>query len=207
MKLADIHPDKYIPLDYARTAASTGMRIGGTSPVAPLHEGPFQRYFATLDFQDLVLSIFYAFDVLGEDAARDIIAFNNQLLLSSQLIHVVVHSAAAIETSTVPATVSAHKLECGPLVVDDQWDASADGQPFPYSKLGGRPFISNVPLTGEAFRDAERRGFRQLAQFDTPNPRTHPFVQGFPFDPGSLHVLFKGGSPGAFEFAFVIQQA
>jgi len=168
--------------------------------------GRLQKYFGTMEFRGgLSVSVFYSFDIYGDDKDRDIISHNNRLLFPCELIHAVTHeSGMASGMSEVSAEVSCHKIR---LDVE-QRDVMEEGSSLPYShsKIGGRPFVDNVALVGEAFQQSTIRGFQQLIQFGTPNPTTHPFVDGFPWDPGWLHVFAKGASLEDCEFAFIIQQ-
>jgi hypothetical protein len=76
----------------------------------------------------------------------------------------------------------------------------------PWSKVGGRPFIDNIARVGPAFDELEQNGYRQLFQFDTPDPSRQSYIDGFPWDPGWLHVFVRGEYLNDADFAFVVQQ-
>jgi hypothetical protein len=206
MFISSLKADRCIPLTYAPDCIGAGSRVGGLSPTAPRFHSPHQRHFATLEFEEgYFVSVFYSFDVSGSDSQRDLIDFNNRLLLPPELLHAVVRPCQLREGGGVPSEVTCHLLEPGSEIPDVQ-DGLPGDAPCPGSKLGGEPFIDNVARCGQAFQRAVAEGYRQLAQLDTPNPRTQPYVKGFPWDPGTLHVLFRGENFEQFEFAFVIQQ-
>ena len=71
---------------------------------------------------------------------------------------------------------------------------------------GGRPFIENTARIAPAFEELENNNYRQLLQFDTPDPVKQSFVEQFPWDPGWLHVFVRGTQLKDAEFTFVIQQ-
>lgn len=206
MTLSDVvKSDICIPFSYASEPSKRGSRIGGRPPrnaVSPFG-GKLQKYFGTIDSDGgSAVSIFYSFDIYGNDEGRDIVAYNNRPLFPSELIHAVVHeSGEAAENSEISAEVSCHTI-----VFDEARPDIAEGVPCTHSKIGGRPFVDNVSLVGQAFEQLLTSGFKQLIQFDTPNPRTHGLVDGFPWDPGWLHVMVRGTTFDNCEFAFVIQQ-
>lgn len=197
-----------VPFSYSSDSSTTGSRIGGHPPriAVSTFDRTFQKYFGTIEFDGgSAVSIFYSFDIYGDDEARDIISYNNQPLFPSELIHAVVHeSGVASGDSDISAEMSCHRI-----VFDTSRPDIAEGEgrvPYAHSKIGGRPFVDNVSRVGQAFEQLLKLGFKQLIQFDTPNPRTHEFVNGFPWDPGWLHVLVRGSTFDNCDFAFVIQQ-
>lgn len=196
------------PFEYDVDPTTRGSRIGGSPPkgAVPHFDTPQQKYFGTIAFDDgQSVSIFYSLDKSGEDEERDVISFNNQVLYPSELIHAVVHeSGVPNDESKISSEVTCHRLAFR-IVIPDQ-DADFPETNYPFSKLGGRPFVENRPRVGGAFEALAVKGFRQLAQFDTPNPSKASFVDGFPWDPGWLHVFVRRLGMEDFEFAFVIQQ-
>jgi hypothetical protein len=203
-----VRDDVCVPFSYASESSSTGSRIGGNPPrnAVSTFDRKFQKYFGTIEFDGgSAVSIFYSFDIYGNDEQRDIISYNNQPLYPSELIHAVIHeSGAATEDSDISAEVSCHRI-----VFDQSRSdiAEQDGNvPYTHSKIGGTPFVDNVSRVGQAFEQLLKLGFKQLIQFGTPNPRTHGFVNGFPWDPGWLNVLVRGTNFDNCDFAFVIQQ-
>lgn len=209
MKFSDIQDDFCVPLSISERCSEIGSRIGGRPPALaqPMYSELRQYYFGTLCFDDgISVSIFYSLDKLGRDEERDILAFNNQLLTPSKLIHAVVHEESPPnEASMVRSEVSCHRIVLGERVLDEQTDDDRSF-PFVHSKIGRHPFIDNPPLVGRAFFEAATSGYRQLVQFDTPSPSTHRFVESYPWDPGWLHVFFREEPPARHEFAFIIQQ-
>ena len=209
MKFSEVlKKNKCRPFTYEIGSASSGSRIGGRPPqnAIPMFYVACQKYFSTIEFDaGLSVSIFYSFDIYGDNEIRDIISHNNRPLFSSELIDAVVHErGVASEDSNISAEVSCHKIKFG---IEQRDMAQGDSTvPYPQSKIGGKPFVDNVSLVGEAFERLLTAGFQQLIQFDTPNPNTHPFVDGFPWDPGWLHVFVKGMTIEGCDFAFVIQQ-
>jgi hypothetical protein len=201
MNLRTLEPTTCYPVTYAAEPAANGSRMGGLSPVQPTFEGPHQKYFATIEFADgWCASIFYSFDILGRDSSRDIIDFNNRLLLPSPLLHAVVHPQGRVdELGLVAAEVSNHRLHMG----EPQLDLES-AVPYARSKVAGTPFLDNVGRCGNAFKRAMDEGYTQLVQFDTPGA-SERYVTGFPWDPGWLHVFLREAPPHR-EFAFVVQQ-
>ena len=209
MTLIDITNDRLcLPFSYSNESCVAGSRIGGRAPqnAVSKFDREFQKYFGTieLDGGDAV-SIFYSFDIYGNDEERDILSYNNRLLFPSALIHAVVHeSGVAGEESEISAEVSCHRIVFDTSRADI---AEGDGNaPYTHSKIGGTPFVDNGSRIGQAFEQSLKMGFKQLIQFDTPNPRTQGFVNGFPWDLGWLHVLIRGTNFDNCDFAFVIQQ-
>jgi len=202
---------KSVPIDFDERPCSEGSRIGGfpSKGAPPQFSSRHSRFFCSVQLGDgFCVSIFHSFDIFGADPDRDIIAYNNQVLQPSALIHAVVHSECkADDQSAIPSEVSCHRLVFG----DEQRDLvhpsdDGDAYPYPRSKVGGSPFIDNVALVGAAFSELEQAGYKQILQFDTPDPRLEYFVEGFPWDPGLLHVFGRKISLDGSEFAFVIQQ-
>jgi len=155
----------------------------------------------------MALSIFYSFDISGVDEAPDTISHNNQLLRASSLIHGVWHrSSDRGRAGSIASEVSCHAVFAGAERPDQESDEVGGYIPFQGAKLGGEPFVENIPRCGEAFDEAARLGFRQLAQFETPNPLLQPYIEGFPWDPGWLHVLVRESSGRMPDLAFVVQQ-
>lgn len=196
------------PFSYANESSSAGSRIGGRPPrnAVAMFDRKLQKYFGTIEFdRGFAVSIFYSFDIYGIDEQCDIISYNNQPLYPSELIHAVIHESEAVTAnSDISAEVSCHKIvfDASRSDITEQ-----DGNvPYMYSKIGGTPFVDNVSRVGQAFEQLLNMGFKQLIQFDTPNPRTQAFVNGFPWDPGWLHVLVRRTSVDNCEFGFVIQQ-
>ncbi|HYE19660.1 MAG TPA: hypothetical protein VEA69_14510 [Tepidisphaeraceae bacterium] len=197
-----------LPLEYRAEPADTGHRMGGTSPVAPHFRGPHQRYFCTIEFDaQTALSIFYSFDITGADEARDVIMHNNRWLRQGELVHGVWHRPERRDADgCVSAAMTCHAIAAGAVRSDLFADDIGEIIVQPDGKIGGRPFVENVPRCGWAFDLALARRFRQAAQFATPNPIKQPYVEGFPWDPGWLHVLVREVEGGEPELGFVVQQ-
>lgn len=204
MKFKDVQTSTCVPFNIEKEDSRYGSVIGGKSPidVKPYFPTSFQKYFSTVYFEDknLGVSIFYSFDIYGDSEDRDIISFNNRILFPSELLHAVIHKGSRRDmNSNVISEVSSHKITFYERI-DDNYN------PYPRSKLGGVSFIDNEALVGAAFDEIHKMGYRQLIQFDTPNPANECHVKGFPWDPGWLHVFVKGTQLTESTFAFIIQQ-
>jgi hypothetical protein len=186
-----------------------GSFIGGPAPqsVSPQFPSSHQKYFGTIGFDEgFGVSIFYSLDIRGEAEERDILRFNNRVLYPSIAISAVVHpEAERARNPCAPSELSSHAIVFGAPSEDLLW-IDRVWMPSPGSKVGGRPVVDNTALVESAFAQVEKGGYHQLFQFDTPNPTACPYVRGFPWDPGWLHVFVRGRSPEDLEFAFVIQQ-
>ena len=101
------------PFEYMRQETRFGSKIGGGSPdnVKPRFKDLDQKYFGTIEFETgWAITIFYSFDIYGNDPARDIISYNNQVLYPSKLIHAVVHSSGYSESrSGINSEVTCHQ--------------------------------------------------------------------------------------------------
>lgn len=196
------------PFAYDRESTDHGSKIGGAVPrdVKPLYVDVNQKYFGTIEFETgRAVSLFYSFDIYGDDETLDIISFNNRVLFPSKLIHAVVHQGSMSDgASEIITVVSCQRIRFEPMQSDRMPDSPE--QVSPRSKVGGRPCIDNVSRVGPAFEELEQSGYRQLFQFDTPDPRSEAYIDGFPWDPGWLHVFVRGEHLAEAEFAFVVQQ-
>lgn len=209
MKLSELPDvDKCFLFEYEADSIKHGSRIGGHPPIdaLPRFHTPRQKYFGTIQFEDgWLVSIFYSFEIFGDDEEYDVILHNNQVLYPSEWINAVVHqNDIADDQSNIPSEVTCHRIKfeasCTDITIEEP------GGPHPLSKVFGRPYVDNAPLVGSAFEQLLNAGYRQLFQFDTPNLKQYPFVEGFPWDPGWLHVFVRGSSIKDWEFAFIVQQ-
>ncbi|UUO05440.1 hypothetical protein M4951_18915 [Blastopirellula sp. J2-11] len=219
-----LSPELSIEFRYANEATHHGSRIGGAPPklAIPQFESPYQKFFATLEFDTgFAVSIFYSFEIFGESEDRDVLKFHSDALEPSALIHAVVHEISpADKLSPIPSEVTCHRLQIGEPAADlFQREFEPDEHfhsqlsyamarhpiPIPESKVGGGPYTENRPLAAESFAALDSRGYRQMAQFASPDGDEIRFVEGFPWDPGMLHLFVKGDAPSSLEFAFVVQ--
>lgn len=196
------------PFSFNLESTGIGSRIGGKPPLdaIPTFDSICQKYFGTIELElNWCVSIFYSLDRHGNDESRDIISFNNRPLYSSELIQAVIHRSERMhDHSNILSEVTCHEIN----IESEQPDVADSDFVVPYSrsKIGGRPYVDNAAVVGGVFEQLLKDGFQQLLQFDTPNPRTHSHVVGFPWDPGWLHVFLRGTNVNDYEFAFVIQQ-
>ena len=196
------------PFSLGRDDSKQGSFAGGLPPIeaTPRFEGPRQKFFATIVFKQFAVSIFYSFDVFEDTGGSDIIQCNNQVIFSCELIHAVLHSGSSRSTkSTIGSDMSSHCISIAEWRADHE-DDETDGVPHGGSKIGGRPYIDNENVAGPGIQKLTDLGYRQLLQFETPDPISEDFVEGFPWDPGWLHVFVAGRSFDELEFAFLIQQ-
>lgn len=191
------------PVEILPSPTLIGSRIGGSpaAEITPRFDDGHQRYFGTFEFPDVPsFSLFYSLDPLGHDTDRDMLSHNNQVLLEFSLIHVIRHPPK------LPASADEKyaSLPCHALLIKERCE---DTPPVSArSKFGGQPFVDNCAVVGGAFEHLLTNGFRQLLQLDTPNPRQFPDLNGYPWDPGWLHIFYKQDAISAFTFAFVVQQ-
>ncbi|WP_339732721.1 hypothetical protein [uncultured Gimesia sp.] len=197
-----------IPLEYEKEPVDSGSKIGGIAPLnaKPIYDVNEQKYFCTIVLDELwSVSIFYSFDINGVDEKRDIISYNNQPLYQCNLIHAVVHKNEKSSTGlSIPSDVTCHKIKIGELQSDLL--SGETNMVIPFSKIGGTPYVDNIALVGRAFEKLYSDGYKQLFQFDTPNPSRQPYIDGFPWDPGWLHVFVREDDIEKYKFAFVVQQ-
>lgn len=178
-----------VPLHYLSSDSGSGCRIGGNCPVGLEFQfaSRWTQYFGTfplLERQGKEFSIFHRFDPRGYDPSRDLISFNNQILLAGELIWAVVHEAS-VRANESPNTFEARGMTMAAEAPDKV--LADDGSLIPYSdsKLGGNCFIFRYQIR-DAVAQLEAVGFQHLLQIgEAPGGA---LIEGFPWDPGFLNV-------------------
>ncbi len=208
MRLSELSSDRCRPFCIGPDDVEQGSFAGGSPPVEaiPNFTGTRQKFFATVAFKEFAVSIFYSFDVFENTGGADVIDHNNQALFPSELIHAVVHSGATRSVdSPIQSDMSAHRISVSEWQDDKEMDET-DDQVYGGSKIGGKPFIDNENVVRPGIQKLLELGYRHFLQFETPDPIQEEYIEGFPWDPGWLHVFIKGERAEELEFAFVIQQ-
>jgi len=208
MRFSDIGNKYCSPISVLESNCQKGSFIGGVPPrgVVPHYKNGRQKFFGTVGFEEFSVSIFYSFEVFGFSETHDLMDFNNRPLFNSDMIHAVVHSPMErdVSSSVIPE-LSPHMLHIEQPILDDLV-LDKEMCIHPGMKIGGKPFVDNKPLVGDAFLDLEKLGFKQMAQFDTPSPIDQPYIQNYPWDPGWLHMFYGNTGEGRLTFAFIVQQ-
>lgn len=175
-------------IEYLAGDVNTGPRIGGSCPsgLEENLEGPHSQYFGTfplLSQDGREFSLFHRFDLLGDDPRRDIIEHNNRILPPSETIWVVVHPSSERSDDS--------RVSCEPrgLILsepraDELRDEDGLVTAYPDSKLGGSCFLLRYWLN-DLVDQLERDGYQQLLQIGL---HRDELIEGFPWDPGYLHV-------------------
>ncbi|MEZ6142310.1 MAG: hypothetical protein R3B84_17255 [Zavarzinella sp.] len=177
-----------VPLRFLPTDAVSGCRIGGPCPVGlkAQFRDSLTQYFGTfplIEFEKTEFSIFHRFDRLGNDAARDIIAFNNQILEPSELIWVAVHPVS-FRSEDSPNIFEARALELHNPGSDLTHDDQCRLIHITGCTLGGHCYVERVQVRDDVKR-LEEEGYRHLLQIGEVGG---DFIEGFPWDPGFLNV-------------------
>ena len=167
---------------------ATGARIGGTVPLgqeyAIMDSGV--QYFGTFPITELPhleFSVFHRFEIFAEHDTRDVILHNNKILAPSDLIWVTVHGPSE-RGSDVARPFEARGLDFGPEIADVTIDDDGNVKPYTESKLGGRCFLLRYWLQDEVSQ-LESAEYKQLLQIGM---HGRDLIDGFPWDPGYLHV-------------------
>lgn len=195
-----MRPLRYMPNDHP-----TGARIGGTVPRGLESEvtDDLVQYFGTFPITaipSLEFSVFHRFDTDGADEARDIIEHNNSILTSSNLLWVVVHGVSE-RGSALARPFEARGIQVGPESPDETVDDDGTVMPHTESKLGGACFLDRGWLRSEV-DELEKAGYQQLLQIGMHGA---DLIDGFPWDPGYLHVWAKAPDK-ADTYRFMVEQ-
>ena len=176
------------PISYNNEDCVEGARIGGPVPKGLENQikNDHSQYFGTFPLPndpESEFSLFHRFEIFGDDEERDIIAHNNRVLEPSDLIWAVVHTRSSRgELSNQP--FEARSLDIGPDSADTATDDEGNEFPYTESKLGGKCFLERYWLQ-EHVTDLEKDGYEQLLQIGV---HGSDLIDGFPWDPGYLHV-------------------
>lgn len=196
---------KMRPIRYKKEDCTGGPRIGGTVPEG-LEEhiiDEHSQYFGTFPLPrgtEREFSIFHRFDILGNDEDRDIIAHNNKVLEPSDLIWAVVHQRSCRgKLSNQP--FQACGLEIGTEIADSVIDKEGNETLYTESKLGGRCFLERHFLQNDVM-ELEEKGYQQLLQIGMHGSH---LIEGFPWDPGFLHV-WAANPDDPMTYRFMIEQ-
>jgi len=176
------------PILYKVHDSNDGPRIGGTVP-AGLEDhivDEHSQYFGTFPLPENFereFSLFHRFEIFGEDDDRDIIAHNNRILEPSNLIWAVVHALSSRGVSSNQC-FEPRALTIGSESADKVTDEEGNATPYSESKLGGKCFLERHWLQ-EDVTELENTGYKQLLQIGM---HGSDLIDGFPWDPGFLHV-------------------
>jgi len=177
-----------VPLKYLLSDATSGCRIGGACPVGL--ESQFSaastQYFGTfplLGYQGTEFSVFHRFDPSGRDATRDLLDFNNRILIPGDLIWAVVHPKS-MRSAESPNMFEPRCLTCESATGDEVSDDLGRMVPYSGCKLGGCCFVERHQVA-DAVKSLEKSGFVHLVQIGLVG---RDFIRGFPWDPGFLNV-------------------
>lgn len=189
------------PLFYKHEDCIKGPRIGGSLPAGL--EGHIKnkhaQYFGTFPLPgrpDREFSIFHSFDILGNNEEHDIIAYNNRVLEPSELIWAAVHAVSSRgELSNQP--FESRALEIGPESVDGWTDEEGHEISYPMSKLGGKCFLERYWLQAHV-TNLENDSYAQVLQICM---HGNDLIDGFPWDPGCLHMwALNPDDPNTYRF-------
>jgi hypothetical protein len=193
------------PIRYKSDDCIEGPRIGGSVPKGLEHHifDEYSQYFGTFPLPgdpEREFSIFHRFDILGADEDRDVIAHNNRVLEPSDLIWAVVHPLSSRgELSNQP--FPPRGLEIDTQSPDSVTDEEGKETLHTESKLGGRCFLERYWLR-EVVTELEENGYEQLLQIGM---HGSDLIEGFPWDPGYLHV-WAANPDDPKTYRFMIEQ-
>lgn len=193
------------PISYSLEYCEEGPRIGGAIPEGQEDQlvDEHTQYFGTFPILDALnqeFSVFHRFDIKGIDEDRDVISHNNRILRPSDLIWALVHQRSR------RGTKDTHCLEPRSITLaepkQDEFTTD-DGQlvPFPESKLGGKCYLERRWLQSEV-TTLEDAGYNQLLQIGL---HCSDLIEGFPWDPGYLHVWALNPSDQS-TYRFMVEQ-
>jgi hypothetical protein len=193
------------PLHYIPDDQVMGARIGGTVPRGLESEASddLVQYFGTFPViacPEIEFSMFHRFDIFGDDATRDVLDHNNRILSPFELLWVVVHGPSE------RGDMAARPFEARGLTIDAESPDEVvddDGTVMPYneSKLGGVCFLERYWLQ-DAVSAIETDGYRLLL---TIGMHGSDLIDGFPWDPGCLHVWARKPDQ-ADTYRFLVEQ-
>ena len=190
-------------ISYLKTDSNKGPRIGGSIPEgldAELKD-EFTQYFGTLPLLEnpgYEFSIFHRLDLDGIDSDRDILNHTGKILYTSDLIWVKVHPKSQ-RGSLTQNEFEAWALEIGPIEKDQ---ITVDGETTAYteSKLGGAAFYLRHEIN-ELVESQLDKQYKNLLQIGEHGDN---IIDGFPWDPGFLHVYSKNPMEES-QYCFVIE--
>jgi len=183
----------------------TGARIGGRPPIGMDQQfrDKHTQYFGTFPVEnDLEFSIFHRFEIFDDDASRDVIDFNNQILMPSKMIWSIVHKSLPRDIN-LPAAFPGLGLGLSDFQLDhDDVDTDLAERPLvPENKMMGRCYIERHAVIDDIL-ELEAADFIHLLQIG------HDFLvdaEGFPWDPGCLNVWCLDATDPT-TYRFCIQQ-
>ena len=176
------------PIYFKNEDCVEGARIGGLVPKGLENQikDDHSQYFGTFPLPDdpeNEFSVFHRFEIFGDDEDRDVIAHNNRVLEPSDLIWAVIHSQSC-RGELSNRSFESRALDIGPERADRVTDDEGNETPYTESKLGGKCFLDRYWLQ-EQVTDLEQDGYQQLLQIGMHGSE---LIDGFPWDPGYLHV-------------------
>lgn len=192
-------------LHIAQHDHTVGARIGGAVPLGQEHaiRDSDTQYFGTFPVSNLAnleFSVFHRFEVFDAHPTRDVLFHNNKVLLPSDLIWVSVHGHSE-RGLHLGRPFESRAVDFEQESPDEQVADDGHVDPYSESKLGGRCFLLRYWLQDDV-SELEHEGFTQLLQIGLTGGDV---VEGFPWDPGYLHVWARDPTDPT-SYRFMIEQ-